>query len=145
MKKSRTPHNILKIYYGQNILIFLIFNNTLEVHRFEWVHLVCWPLLYQPQMTDDDDDERWAVSGMCGRGDRSTEENLPSVPLCPPQIPHGMTWARTQAARVRSQRLTSWAWHGPKCIGCTESNKRNAEKVRQSWHMPALSRNDWGK
>jgi hypothetical protein len=27
------------------------------------------------------------------------------MPLCPPQIPHDLTWARTRAAAVGSQRL----------------------------------------
>jgi hypothetical protein len=31
------------------------------------------------------------------------------VPLCPPQIPHDLTWDRTRAAAVGSQRLTAWA------------------------------------
>jgi hypothetical protein len=30
------------------------------------------------------------------------------VPLCPPQIPHGMTWVRTGASGVRGRRLTAW-------------------------------------
>jgi hypothetical protein len=34
-------------------------------------------------------------------------ENLPPVPLCPPQIPYDMTWARTRAAAVGSKRLTA--------------------------------------
>jgi hypothetical protein len=35
------------------------------------------------------------------------------VPLCPPQILHGLTWTRTRAFAVRSRRLIVWAiWHG---------------------------------
>jgi hypothetical protein len=34
-------------------------------------------------------------------------ENLPAVPLCPPQIPLDQTWARTRAAVVGSQQLTA--------------------------------------
>jgi hypothetical protein len=30
------------------------------------------------------------------------EEKPAPVPLCPPQIPHDMTWARTQAAEVEA-------------------------------------------
>jgi hypothetical protein len=29
------------------------------------------------------------------------------VPLCPPQIPHDLTWDRTRAAAVGIQRLTA--------------------------------------
>jgi hypothetical protein len=50
------------------------------------------------------DDEYGAVGGM--RTDRETEvlgENL----LCPPQIPHYLTWARTRAAAVGSRRLAA--------------------------------------
>jgi hypothetical protein len=31
-------------------------------------------------------------------------ENLPPVPLCPPQIPHDLTWARTRAADMARPR-----------------------------------------
>jgi hypothetical protein len=31
------------------------------------------------------------------------------VPLCPPQIPHGLTRARTRVSAVRDRRLTTWA------------------------------------
>jgi hypothetical protein len=33
-------------------------------------------------------------------------ENLARVSLCPPQIPHDLTYARNQAAAVQSHRLT---------------------------------------
>jgi hypothetical protein len=35
------------------------------------------------------------------------------VPLCPPQISHNLTWARTRAAEVGSRRRTSWAMARP--------------------------------
>jgi hypothetical protein len=63
-------------------------------------------LLYQPQMIDDSD--CGAIGGIkCGRGNRSTLRKPAPVPLCPPQIPHHQSWARTQAATVGSQRLTA--------------------------------------
>jgi hypothetical protein len=40
-------------------------------------------------------------------------ENLPPVPLCPPQIQHNLTWARTQGAALGSWRLTAWAMARP--------------------------------
>jgi hypothetical protein len=62
-------------------------------------------LSYQPRMIDDD---YGAVGGMrIDRGNRSTRRKPASVPLCPPQIPHDLTWDRTQAAAVGSQRLTA--------------------------------------
>jgi hypothetical protein len=61
-------------------------------------------LLYQPRMVDGD---YGAVSGMkIGRGNRSTGRKPAPVPLCPPQIPHDLTWDRTRAAAVGNQRLT---------------------------------------
>jgi hypothetical protein len=35
------------------------------------------------------------------------------VPLCPPQIPHNLTWTRTRVAAVGSRRLTAWAMARP--------------------------------
>jgi hypothetical protein len=69
-------------------------------------------LLYQPRMIDDD---YGAVDGMrIGRGNRSTRRKPVPVPLCPPQIPHDLTWGRTRAAAaVGSQRLTAGAMARP--------------------------------
>jgi hypothetical protein len=82
-------------------------------------------LLYQPRMIDDDD--YGAVGGMkIGRRNRSTRRKPDPVSLCPPQIPHNLTWDRTRSAAVGSQRLTAWAmtrpfsgnilWHQFKCL-----------------------------
>jgi hypothetical protein len=61
-------------------------------------------LLYQHQMIDDGD--CGATGGMkIGRGNPSTRRKPAPVPLCPSQIAHDLTWARTWAAAVRSQRL----------------------------------------
>jgi hypothetical protein len=63
-------------------------------------------LLYQPQMIDEGD--CGAIGGMkIGRGNRSTRRKPAPAPLCPPQIPHDQTRARTRAAVVGSQRLTA--------------------------------------
>jgi hypothetical protein len=62
-------------------------------------------LLYQPRMIDDDDG---AVGGMrIGRGNRSTRRKPAPVPLCPPQIPHDLSWDGIRAAAVGSRRLTA--------------------------------------
>jgi hypothetical protein len=46
--------------------------------------------LYQPRMIDD---ECGVVGGMrIGRGNRSTRRKPAPVPLCPPQMPHDLTW-----------------------------------------------------
>jgi hypothetical protein len=65
-------------------------------------------LLYKPQMIDEGD--CGAIGGMkIGRGNRSIRRKPAPAPLCPPQIPHDQTRARTRAAAVGSQRLTAWA------------------------------------
>jgi hypothetical protein len=80
----------------------------------DWIHLVRRPLtglLYQPRMIDD---ERGAVGGLrIGRGNRSARRKPTPVPLCPPQIPHDLFWARSQASAVGSRRLTFWAMIRP--------------------------------
>jgi hypothetical protein len=63
-------------------------------------------LLYQPQMIYDGD--CGAIGGMnIGKGNRSTRRKPAPEPLCPPQILHDQTRARTRAAAVGSQRLTA--------------------------------------
>jgi hypothetical protein len=53
-----------------------------------------------------DNDERGAIGGMrIGRGNRSTRRKLAPVPLCPPQIPHDLSQARTRAAAVGTRRI----------------------------------------
>jgi hypothetical protein len=73
-------------------------------------HLVCrrpTGLFYQPRTIDD---ECGAVGGLrIYRGNRSTRRYRTPASLCPPQIPHDLTWARTRAAEVGSRRLTAWA------------------------------------
>jgi hypothetical protein len=84
------------------------------LRRGDWVHFVRQPwigLLYQYQMIDD---ECGAVGGMrIGRRNRNTRRKPAPVPLDPPQIPHDLTWARTQSAVVGSRRLTAWAMAPP--------------------------------
>jgi hypothetical protein len=63
-------------------------------------------LLYKPQMIDEGD--CGAIGGIkFGRGNRSTRRKPAPAPLCPPQIPHDQTRARTRAAAVGRQRLTA--------------------------------------
>jgi hypothetical protein len=69
-------------------------------------------LLYKPQMINEGD--CGAVGGLkIGRGNRNTRRKPAPAPLCPPQIPHDQTRARTRAAGVGSQRLTAWAMAQP--------------------------------
>jgi hypothetical protein len=60
-------------------------------------------LLYPPHMIDD----CGAIGGMkISRGNRSSQSKPTPAPLCPPQIQHDETRARTRVAAVGSQRLT---------------------------------------
>jgi hypothetical protein len=43
---------------------------------------------------------------LTGEKEVLVEKHVP-VPLCPPQIPHGLTRDRTQASAVRGRRLTA--------------------------------------
>jgi hypothetical protein len=43
------------------------------------------------------------------RGNRSTWRKPATVPLCPPQISHDLTWAQTWTAIVGNQWPTAWA------------------------------------
>jgi hypothetical protein len=70
--------------------------------------------LYQPRVIDG----YGAVGGMrIGGGNRSTRRKPAPVPLCPPQIPHDLTWDRTRAAVVVSRRLTAWVRARPLLLG----------------------------
>jgi hypothetical protein len=63
-------------------------------------------LLYKPQMIDEGD--CGAIGGMkIVKGNRSTRRKPAPAPLCPQQIPHDQTRARTRTAAVGSQRLTA--------------------------------------
>jgi hypothetical protein len=54
-----------------------------------------------------DDGDCGAIGGIkIGGGNRSTRSKPAPASLCPPQIPHDQTQARTRAVAVGSQRLT---------------------------------------
>jgi hypothetical protein len=61
----------------------------------------------KPAPGDYDDGE---ISGMMGKGNRSTRRKTVPVPLCPPQNPRAAR-TRTRAAAVGSQRLTAELRH----------------------------------
>jgi hypothetical protein len=55
------------------------------------------------------DDECGAVGGMrIGRGNRSTGRKPAPAPLCPPQIPHDLIWARTWPPRWEFGDYALW-------------------------------------
>jgi hypothetical protein len=62
-----------------------------------------WPIVPAP---DDNDHEAFGRIRI-SRKSRSTRRKVALVPLCPPQIPHDLTWDRTGAAEVGSRGLTA--------------------------------------
>jgi hypothetical protein len=63
-----------------------------------------WPIVPAPD--DDDDDDCGAIGAMrIGKG--STLGKPAPVPICPPQIPHVLSRARTRAAALGSRRVTA--------------------------------------
>jgi hypothetical protein len=50
------------------------------------------------------------------------------VPLCPPEIPHGLNRDRTRASAVGGRRLTAWAMARPSLAGTLRSNWFNIQK-----------------
>jgi hypothetical protein len=55
------------------------------------------------------------IGGKIGRGSLRARKGSAPVPLCPPQIPHGLTLARTRSAAIGSQWLTAWPTAWPYC------------------------------
>jgi hypothetical protein len=73
-------------------------------------------------------------------------EKLVAVPLCPPQIPHGLTRDRTRTSAVGGRRLSAWAMARPNstltpdtCYLCWSQWPRglrretSAERLLGSW------------
>jgi hypothetical protein len=104
-----------------------------------------WPIV--PAQGDYDDGE---FGGMkFGKGNRSTRRKPAPAPLCPPQISHDLTRARTRAAAVGSQRLIAWAMARPRapytvtitwqpCQRETETGNSKKDFIKQSLKENAL-------
>jgi hypothetical protein len=89
-------------------------------------------LLYQPQMIDDGD--CGANDGIkIGRGNRSTRRIPASAPLCPPQIPHDQTRARTRAC----SRFVTIFWTAFSCF--LKPFVSQEEQVLRVCHRPFCS------
>jgi hypothetical protein len=80
-----------------------------------------------------------------GKTEELGEKPVP-VPLCPPQIPHGLTRERTRASAVRGRRLTTWAmarprsvpWHSFFCNGATDAMHRKVSQMNQPHIQPQM-------
>jgi hypothetical protein len=66
------------------------------------------------------------------------------VPLCPPQIPHGLTRARTRASAVRGRRLTNDLSHGTACqkmysrVTCLQLKLITSEVLHRKCLIPTV-------
>jgi hypothetical protein len=100
-------------------------------------------LIVQPNDDDDDDiiiiifcpfpSNGAPVKWNCeGKTEELGEKPVP-VPLCPPQIPHGLTRDRTRASAVGGWRLTAWAMARPDTNVKTINN--NSTKIKCFVHF----------
>jgi hypothetical protein len=71
---------------------------------------------------------------ICGTN-RSTRRKPAPVPLCPPQIPYDLTWARTQAAAVGSRRLTASAMARPQLFVFTGLVSESEFMIMENWDL----------
>jgi hypothetical protein len=86
-----------------------------------------------------------SVGGMkIGRGNRSTRRKSVPVPLCLPQIPHDLTWARTLAAAVGSPRLTAWAVARPKFYLFLWGGTKSTRYCGHFWSIVQAPDDRWG-
>jgi hypothetical protein len=125
------PQTVTDLYWWSIFFLYYFFIIILSGVRLSPLGTAAIPdLLYEPQMIDDGDCR--TIGGMkIGRGNRSTRRKPAPAPLCPPQIPHDQTRARTRAAAVGSQRLTAWAmarplfiWYILYLLNCLQSRHR---------------------
>jgi hypothetical protein len=77
-----------------------------------------------------DDGDCVAIGGIkIVKGNRKTRSKPTPAPICPPQIPHDLTRARSPATVVGSQQLTAWALARPrisvKIIRYNNNNNNN--------------------
>jgi hypothetical protein len=91
-------------------------------------------LFYQPWMVDDDcggisEANEWQMK-------RKYWDNIYPSPLCPPQIPHDFTRARTQATAVGRRRLTPEVRHVLYVTLVT--NQVSCIRKRNSWYMVCI-------
>jgi hypothetical protein len=70
-----------------------------------------WPIVRAP---DDRWWRMWTLGGMrIGRGNRSNRRKPALVPICPPQIPHDLTWVEPGPQRWDAGDYPPELGHGP--------------------------------
>jgi hypothetical protein len=60
------------------------------------------------------------------------------VPLCPPQIPHGLTWDRTRASAVTGRQLTAWAMARQQRLQILWTASVTVQPVRPTWNPDSV-------
>jgi hypothetical protein len=94
------------------VLVYILFCNSLGWSGTESTLTdATTNLLCQPRMMMDD--ERGAVNGILGIGNRNTRRKPALVPISPPQIPHYLTRVRRRTAAVGIRELRAWAMARP--------------------------------
>jgi hypothetical protein len=68
-----------------------------------------------------------------GKTEEPGEKPVP-VPLCPPQMPHGLTQARTRASAVRGRLLTTWAMARPTILTYVNSLLLHIKEVQYYYY-----------
>jgi hypothetical protein len=63
-----------------------------------------------------------------GKSEELGEKPVP-VPLCPPQIPHGLTRDRTRASAVGGRRLNAWAMARPSVLNIFSKKKTSTSEL----------------
>jgi hypothetical protein len=58
------------------------------------------------------------------------------VPLCPPEVSHGMAWDWTQASSVTGQSLTAWAIAWARYVLDKGVMKRETSSRYQQYSVP---------
>jgi hypothetical protein len=99
-----------------------------------------WPTVPAPdhRWLNDDDYRWWPWSNRWNansQGTQSIRRKPAPVPLCPPQIPHDLIWARTWAATVGNRRLNAWAMARPR--GLLNAGRFGFHKLGQDSRLSA--------
>jgi hypothetical protein len=85
----------------------------------------------RPTVPAPNDDECGAIGGMLGRWNSLTRRKPGTVSLCPPQIPHYLTRARTRSAEMGRWRVTAWATARPSCLAYSSAIKHTKIYTRR--------------
>jgi hypothetical protein len=101
------------------------------------VRLRLWTAATNGYIVHHPDDVNWRTTMGCYwqvKTEEFGEKPIP-VPLCPPQIPHRLTRARTRTSTVRGRWLTAWAMVRP-----SDTDVSAARNQRRTQYCDATTR-----